>query len=137
MMTHEIEIYVRFCETDALGHVNNTSHFLYLEEARTKFFAEVFPDKDARFNFIIASIKCDYINQAFASQLLKVKTEIARIGNTSFTLSHRLTTKDLGITIATAEAVIVCFNNPEQKSVPIPRELRTNLEKYQHIISES
>lgn len=135
MIAHEIEIYVRFCETDALGHVNNTSHFLYFEEARTKFFTEVFPEKDTSFNFIIASIKCDYINQAFAGQILKVRTEIKKIGNTSFTISHRLTTKDMGITIATAETVIVCFNYPGQKSVPIPLELRVNLEKYQHVIS--
>ncbi|MEI3613176.1 acyl-CoA thioesterase [Pseudogracilibacillus sp. SO30301A] len=137
MMTHEVEIYVRFCETDALGHVNNISHFLYFEEARTKFFTEVFPEKDDRFNFIIASIKCDYIKQAYAGQILKVKTEIKKIGNTSFTLCHRLTTKDMGITIATAEAVIVCFHYQEQKSIPIPQELRTNLEKYQHAIPKT
>ena len=34
----ELEVNVRFSETDALGHINNTSYFIYLEEARMKFF---------------------------------------------------------------------------------------------------
>lgn len=35
---HELKVNVRFSETDALGHINNTSYFIYLEEARMKFF---------------------------------------------------------------------------------------------------
>ncbi len=38
---NKIDIYVRFCETDAGGHVNNTSYFFYFEEARTKFFETI------------------------------------------------------------------------------------------------
>lgn len=34
---HELKVNVRFSETDALGHINNTSYFIYLEEARMKF----------------------------------------------------------------------------------------------------
>ena len=38
---HEIQISVRFGETDALGHINNTSYFIYLEEARIRFFESI------------------------------------------------------------------------------------------------
>lgn len=31
---HEIQVTIRLCETDALGHINNASYFVYLEEAR-------------------------------------------------------------------------------------------------------
>lgn len=34
---YETQVKVRFCETDALGHINNTSYFIYLEEARIAF----------------------------------------------------------------------------------------------------
>lgn len=38
---YETQVKVRFCETDALGHINNTSYFIYLEEARIAFFEEM------------------------------------------------------------------------------------------------
>jgi len=31
-LMHEIQVNVRFSETDALGHINNASYFVYLEE---------------------------------------------------------------------------------------------------------
>lgn len=130
VITHEIEVYVRFAETDALGHVNNTSYFLYFEESRSKFFKTVFPDRVNSINFILASIKCDYLGQAFAAQTLKVCTKVKEIGNKSFRINHTLKEIDTEKTIAKGEAVIVCFNFSEQKTVPIPNVLRENLENY-------
>ncbi|HWL26038.1 MAG TPA: acyl-CoA thioesterase, partial [Ureibacillus sp.] len=83
----EIDIYVRFCETDAAGHVNNTSYFIYMEEARTKFFKAVGYDKDNRgeMNFVVASAQCDYLAQAYANQTLTLSTRVSRIGTKSYT----------------------------------------------------
>ncbi len=52
---HELEVNVRFSETDALGHVNNTSYFVYLEEARLKFF-EALGLATNDFNFLLAPL---------------------------------------------------------------------------------
>ncbi|WP_429897274.1 acyl-CoA thioesterase [Heyndrickxia faecalis] len=38
---HELKLRTRFCETDAIGHINNTSYFIYLEDARLKFFESI------------------------------------------------------------------------------------------------
>ncbi|GIO22560.1 thioesterase family protein [Oceanobacillus sp. J11TS1] len=127
---HEINVYIRFCETDAAGHVNNTSHFLYFEEARTKFFKELYPERNSSISFILASIKCDYLQQAYAGQTLIVATDVIRVGFKSFTIRHTLINNETGSTIATADAVTVWFNYTEQKSVPIPEKLRLNLEKF-------
>lgn len=126
--SHKIEVYVRFCETDALGHVNNTSHFLYFEEARAKFFNVVYPDRSPSFSFLIASIKCDYIQQAYAGQILIVTTIVSRLGNKSFTITQILTNKEKGITVAEAKVILVCFDNLKKISIPIPESLKKNLE---------
>lgn len=131
--SNEIEVYVRFCETDLAGHVNNTSYFLYLEEARTKFFRVLGIDRDHRdsaLDFILASTKCDYLAQSYAAQTLKVFTNVSRIGTKSFTLHHLITEADSGIEIAKGTAVTVCFNYENQKTESIPDSLRENLEGY-------
>ncbi|WP_087972405.1 acyl-CoA thioesterase [Oceanobacillus rekensis] len=128
--SHDIEVYVRFCETDAIGHVNNTSHFLYFEEARTKFFRMIHPNRQSSSSFILASIKCDYIEQAYAGQVLKVSTNVLYIGTKSFTIRHRLIASDSNKIIAEAEAVTVCFDFKNQKTIPLNRELRESLEEY-------
>nr|WP_168156661.1 MULTISPECIES: thioesterase family protein [Oceanobacillus] len=128
-MNDEIEVYVRFSETDMLGHVNNTSYFLYFEEARTKFFKKIHPNRDSSFGFILASIKCDFLKQAYGDETLKVITTISKIGGKSFHMQHMLVNKQHE-KIAQATAVIVCFNYEKQQSVAIPVQLRENLEAW-------
>lgn len=128
----EIEVYVRFCETDAAGHINNTSYFIYMEEARSKFFQEIgFTGEKTRekIDFIIASTSCDFKAQAFAGQILKVTTTVVRIGSKSFTLSHSINDAASGALIAKGEATIVCFNYHDQRTEFIPSLLRELLEE--------
>lgn len=124
---HSTEIRVRFCETDAFGHVNNTSYFAYLEEARLDFLEETNMDHC----FILASTRCDFVAQAYYNQRLVVTTSIKKIGTKSFTLGHEIIDKHTGKTVACAEAVIVYFNFDTQESEPLPHELRNFL--HQHL----
>ena len=128
----EVDIYVRFCETDAGGHVSNTSYFLYFEEARTKFFGSIgFGSKDRKnFNFIVARIECNFISQSYASQILRVTTGVSNIGTKSYKLVHEIKDASTGALIANGSAVIVCYNFQEKHSIEIPTDLRTTLEEY-------
>ena len=128
----EVDIYVRFCETDAGGHVSNTSYFLYYEEARTKFFETLsFGLKDRKnFNFIVARLESNFVKQSFASQRLRVTTGVSNIGTKSYTLVHEIKDANTGMLIANGTAVIVCYDFQEQHSVAIPMDLRTSLEEY-------
>ncbi|GGN52293.1 MULTISPECIES: acyl-CoA thioesterase [Oceanobacillus] len=128
----DIEVFVRFAETDAAGHINNTSYFLYFEEARTKFFYEIGIGKTNKnplmINFILASTKCDYISQAFGGKILKVSTIVTDIGTKSFTVHHEITNSKEEV-VARATATLVCFNYAEQKTEPIPDSIRNKLEE--------
>ncbi|MFC2949664.1 acyl-CoA thioesterase [Virgibacillus sediminis] len=130
MASHEIDIYVRFAETDAAGHVNNVSYFLYFEEARTKFFQEICPERDDTFNFILASISCDYVSQAYAGQELRLLTDVEKVGGKSFTVYHKLVNPMTGAIVAKSHAVTVCYNYEEQTSIKIPDHVRRKLENY-------
>jgi acyl-CoA thioester hydrolase len=133
----EVDVYVRYCETDAGGHVNNTSYFLYFEEARTKFFSAIGfgPKEREHIHFIVARTECDFIAQAYGGQTLKVKTTVSKIGTKSYTMVHEIREAETEAIIAKGSAVIVCFNFQKQQSVTIPAELRTTLEAYLKITS--
>lgn len=124
------DIYVRFSETDAIGHVNNTSYFLYFEEARTKFFRTVYKNKPPSFSFIIANINCTYLNEAFFGNRLQVITNVEKIGTKSFVTKQVLKNADTDILIAEAESVIVSYDYPNKQSIVIPEELFRNLTSY-------
>ncbi|KIL53042.1 acyl-CoA thioesterase [Jeotgalibacillus campisalis] len=125
------EITVRFCETDALGHVNNTSYFIYLEEARIQFFSSLgYPMDVNHWNFILASTKCDFTNQGYFNQVLTVTTAISRIGTKSFELEHQILCAQTGDQIARGNAVIVYFDFENQTSAAIPEGLRNKLKDH-------
>ena len=130
----DTDVYVRFCETDSGGHVNNASYFFHFEEARTRFFKSNLKQEE-KINFILARTECDYVAQAFAAQTLTVKSSIAHIGTKSFTIVHEIYEKTSQKLIAKARAIIVCFDFQQQKSIPISNELRAELEQYINVDS--
>lgn len=130
-MGQKIEVKVRFAETDLLGHVNNASYFVYLEEARVEFFKTVFPEKKQ--SFVVASVKCDFLRQAFFDQWLMIQTKVVKIGNKSFDLEHAIIDKNSGELIASGRSVVVHFNFEKQASETITSEMRKQLEQAQHI----
>lgn len=126
---YENQITVRFGETDALGHINNTSYFVYLEETRIRFFESVGADMDLKnWNFILASTKCDFINQGYFNQKLTIKTYVSKIGTKSFQLEHDILCAQTKQLIAQGNAIIVYFDFKNQKSAVIPDKLREELE---------
>lgn len=130
-MVYEIPVKVRFCETDALGHISNISYFIYLEEARTDFFAELGFGRDLNnWKIILASISCDFISQGYYDQKLIVLTEVSRIGNSSFQLVHKIKDAESGQLIAKGQADAVHFNFDTQKSEDLPEDKRQQLERY-------
>lgn len=131
MATHETTVNIRFCETDALGHVSNISYFIYLEEARIRLFEDLGYDNDIKeWRFILASAKCDFIHQAYFGQTLKIETNVSKIGNKSFQLVHRVLDAKTGTLIALGEAAVVYFNFEKQQSERLPDDLRERLQRY-------
>ncbi|WP_026695732.1 acyl-CoA thioesterase [Peribacillus kribbensis] len=126
----ETQVTVRFCETDALGHINNTSYFIYLEEARIKFFELLGYSMDVKdWSFILASTKCDFVSQGYFNQILSIKTYVSKIGTKSFQIEHEITCAQTGELIAKGMAVIVYFNFETQKSEVLPPLLKSALEE--------
>ncbi|MBB5172668.1 acyl-CoA thioesterase [Texcoconibacillus texcoconensis] len=86
-------IKVRFSETDAFGHVNNTVPFIYFEEARINFFDEiglnaVWFDHNVEEIPVTADLQCDFIQQMYFPNQIDVYVKIAHIGRASVDLHY-------------------------------------------------
>src|SRR5699024_1148920 len=130
----ELEIKVRVSETDALGHINNTSYFTYLEDARIDFLEKLgISIKDEVFAFMLVSPRCDFISQGYLGQILQVNTEVLKIGTKSLTLVSDIFEKESRNIIAKGEATIVYFYLLNEKTMEIPESFKTRLQAYMHI----
>jgi acyl-CoA thioester hydrolase len=128
---HETQVTVRFSETDALGHINNTSYFIYLEEARIRFIETLgFKMNIENWNFILASTKCDFISQGYFDQNLTIRTYVSKIGTKSFQLEHDVISTQTNELIAKGNAIMVYFFFKKQQSEPIPELLRAGLQNF-------
>ena len=117
---------VRFYETDGLRHVNNTVVPKWFETAREPIFKLFNPSLDlSRWPLIIASVAVDYLAQIHYGKDVEIKTGIARIGNSSFTVYQEVWQGD--IRVAKGSTTMVHFDYETQKSKVISEEVRAQL----------
>lgn len=116
----------RFKDTDALGHINNASIATWFEEGRRPVFELFVPDLDPqKWNLIIARIEIDYLAQGYYQKEATVKTQVEKIGNSSFVLLQEA--YQSGKIIARGKTYLVHFDYAQQKSIPIPETIKEKL----------
>lgn len=128
------EISIRFSDTDALGHVNNTMVPVWFEGARDPIFRLFTPELDLQnWPLILAKIDVNFEAQIYYGQPAQVRTFVSRIGGSSFDVFQELWQGDKRV--ASGTAVMVNFDYQTQKSAPISAEIREQLE--QHLFSDN
>jgi acyl-CoA thioester hydrolase len=138
---HRHKIIVRLADTDAMGHVNNAFYLTYAEIARVAYYEEVTGRElplgvhGAGEGMILAELTMTYRSQAYFGEVLTVETRVDRIGNTSFTMVHRLTApaSRLGEArlVAVASGVLVSYDYSSEKPIPVPDDWRTAIAAYE------
>ena len=120
------DIQVRFNDTDALGHINNTSFALYAEYARVEFLDNL---RTGDVYLILAHIALDFVKQVKFREEIYVLTSVEKMGNSSVTLVQEVYASDE--VAAKVRSVVVLFDYGTQKAVRIPDEVREQLSAYQ------
>ncbi|MCI0184308.1 acyl-CoA thioesterase [Sulfoacidibacillus ferrooxidans] len=124
------QINVRFSECDGLGHVNNTTYYVYMEEARVDLFSLFIPTLDLNeWNLIVASTRCDYLRQVTFAETITVYTWLSRIGSSSMMIEHALQNAD-GLWVARGQAVMISYDYKDQQATPITADVREILSKH-------
>ncbi|MDD3029416.1 MAG: thioesterase family protein [Alphaproteobacteria bacterium] len=121
--------HVRFCDLDALGHVNNNAMGTYFENARAQFLSLVtpgWPKGDAIFVLVRTCIS--FKHELHLPARLKVGTCVTKIGTTSLHVANALYQDQTPI--AYSEAISVLIDQEKRTPIKISDALRATLMKY-------
>lgn len=122
-------IHPRVSETDAVGHINNTTVPVWFEAGRNEIFKMFMPDLSFKnWKLIVANINIDFVSQLYYGTEVEVLTWVKKIGNTSFVLYEELRQHEKSCVKGTV--TYVNFNNEAQKPEPIPQHIRGQLEAH-------
>ncbi|KXS40583.1 MAG: thioesterase [Methanolobus sp. T82-4] len=121
----------RFGDIDGLKHANNIAIAIWFEQARNPVFRLFTPDLDLSYEnwkLIMARTEYDYVGEMFYGSDVDIITYISRIGNSSFTVIQEAWQN--GKKGAIGRSTIVHYDFINKRSVPIPDDIRAELEKH-------
>lgn len=119
----ELEVQVRFGDTDSLGHVNNAVYASYAELGRVDLLSRVRWDESGP---ILARLAIDFHAQLRLGSRVVVTTEVRRIRRSSIELYQEVLAD--GKRVAAIESIVVWFDYGAQRSVRVPEHVRAVLE---------
>ncbi len=125
MKAHETEIQIRFCDTDALGHVNNANFASYSEIGRMAFGQDIGLDTSS---LILARLAIDFRRQLNLGDKLVVHTWVERIGRSSVTMKQTIVSN--GQIAADIGCVIVYFDYSTNRPKELTEELKAPMAPY-------
>lgn len=123
----DFSIPIRWGDMDAMGHVNNTIYFRYMEQCRIRWF-EVMgfaPDPSGE-GPIIVNASCEFRRELVYPGTVLVRQYVGDLGTSSFQTWLELGRHDdPGVVYAAGAARIVWVDFTKKKSTPLPPEVRT------------
>ena len=130
-LAHIERIPIRWGDMDAMGHVNNTLYFRYMEQARISWFDRLVPEADAwhSMGIVIASASCNYRRAITYPGTVEVKLYVGAPGGASVPTTYELRVDADPVPYADGAAVVVFIDMQTQKSRRIPEAIRARLER--------
>ena len=126
------EIAPRFRDTDAMGHINNAVYVTYLEVARQEYWKRFSDVRDyRRVPFILAHVTIDFRSEALVNEVLEIAARCEWIGTRSFAFAYEIREKQSRRLVVEATTVQVCYDYDAKRSIPMPAELRRQIETFE------
>jgi acyl-CoA thioester hydrolase len=124
--THQMVMPIRWGDMDAMGHVNNTLYFRYMEIVRLEWlFAIGAPPNPDGAGPVIVNAFCNFIRQLEFPGDVLARHYVANPGRSSFDTFITLErVESPGVICADGGATTVWIDFKAQKSVPLPDWLR-------------
>jgi len=126
-LVHVERIAIRWGDMDAMGHVNNTVYFRFMEQARIGWFEALAPRGEAwsSTGIVIANASCNFRRPLNYPGTVEVKLSVGPPGGSSVATFYELLLDEE--IYADGEATVVFIAMDTQKPIRIPERIRSLL----------
>ncbi len=130
-LAHVERIPIRWGDMDAMGHVNNTVYFRYMEQARIGWFDQLVPEDAAWLSsaIVIVNASCNYKRPITYPGTVEVNLHVGAPGGSSVPTFYELRVDADPLPYADGAAVVVFVNMKSRKPTRIPDRIRERLLK--------
>ena len=125
-LVHQMAIPIRWGDMDAMGHVNNTVYFRYLETLRIDWFHTIDSEPQPQgVGPVIVNAFCNFYRQLEYPGDILASMYVSDPGRTTFETWCTLERTDQpGVVFAEGGATTIWVDFPKQKAVDLPDWLR-------------
>ena len=128
---HWLRFPTRFRDMDAMRHVNSAVYFTYFEIVRMDYFYAIqLEDMKVQGKIGPAVVRqaCNYRQQVFHPAEIEAGVRTTKMSEKSFTVEYEFYLADTETLVADGETVMVWVDFQIPKAIPLPGELRRNIE---------
>ena len=124
-------ITTRWMDNDIYGHVNNVTYYSYFDSAVNQYLIEVggLDIHNAPIVGFVVNSGCSYLSPIAYPEKIEAGLRVNKLGNSSVTYGVGIFREGEDSACAFGDFIHVFVNRAENKSVPIPEQIRTALEK--------
>ena len=128
-LVHELQMPLRWGDMDAMGHINNTLYFRYMEVCRLDWiFKQGVSTRLEGQGPVIINAFCNFLRQLEYPGDIRVTMHVAQPGRSSFETYHTIErTDEPGVVYAEGGARTVWTDYAAKKSAPMPDWFRARL----------
>ena len=128
-LVHVERIPIRWGDMDAMGHVNNTVYFRFMEQARIGWFDSLVPRAEAwkSTGIVIANASCNFKRPINYPGTVEVKVHIGTPGGSSVPTFYEM--RVAGELYSDGAATVVFIDMQTQKPTRIPEKIRDLLKE--------
>jgi acyl-CoA thioester hydrolase len=127
-----IRLQVQWGDQDAFQHVNNIVYFRWFETVRIVYLETIGLQammETEHIGPILAAISCQYRSPVTYPDVVHLGTRVTRLGRSSIAMDHQIYSQAQQALVAEGESTLVVFDYQQQKSRPIPAEIRRAIEQ--------
>ena len=128
----EIQLRVRYSETDQMGVVYHSNYLNYLELSRVEWLRDLgFSYAELEKNGVLLPVvhaSLNYCSPARYDDLLRIESRVSEMGGSSIEFQSEIY-NDRGVLLVEAVVRLVCIQLGTFKPMPVPSYLRELIEK--------
>jgi acyl-CoA thioester hydrolase len=128
-LAHVERMPIRWGDMDAMGHVNNTVYFRYMEQARISWFEGLIPEGGAwtSTGIVIVNATCNYRRPITYPGTVEIRVYAGAPGGSSVSTYYELRVDEDPVPYADGAAVMVFVDMQAQRPLRIPDAIRQRL----------